>query len=234
MPNFDHVPLFPLYSVLFPDMQLPLYIFEPRYREMIQYCREHEAPFGIVLLLQGNELGEKAIPSQVGAIARMTQFEELTDGTMNIVVVGETRFRLKEVFHDKSYLTANVDPIVDEKFDVSAIRITFETVSRLFRAYIKESLAVTNRSLSSIQLPQDPESLSFAVATMLQVPVEEKQYLLELKNTEARLKYEIDLLVREIDNQKMLGALNLSISIGRGGIITPVNVKEMSKLISLN
>lgn len=50
MVNYDDLPLFPLHVVLFPDMPLPLHVFEPRYREMILRCREQKSPFGITLI----------------------------------------------------------------------------------------------------------------------------------------------------------------------------------------
>ena len=61
-----HLPLFPLNTVLFPGMMMPLNIFEPRYLEMIDYCMEKNSPFGVVLIRDGNEVGGGAFPHQIG------------------------------------------------------------------------------------------------------------------------------------------------------------------------
>ena len=112
MVNYDALPLFPLHLVLYPEMPLPLHIFEPRYREMITRCREDNIPFGVVLIQQGEETGEDAIPSVVGTTAQITQHEELPDGRMNIEVVGETRFRIREVHDSQPFLSARVEPFL--------------------------------------------------------------------------------------------------------------------------
>ena len=71
MESMTELPLFPLNVVLFPGMVLPLHIFEPRYREMVNYCLDEKKPFGVVLLREGEERGGPAIPYQVGTAARI-------------------------------------------------------------------------------------------------------------------------------------------------------------------
>ena len=68
MVNYDDLPLFPLHVVLFPDMPLPLHVFEPRYREMILRCREEKSPFGITLIQSGGEdrRGSRPAPDRHG------------------------------------------------------------------------------------------------------------------------------------------------------------------------
>ena len=63
------LPLFPLHSVLFPEATLALQIFEPRYREMIGRCLAHDEPFGVVLILEGEEIGGEAVPRKIGTEA---------------------------------------------------------------------------------------------------------------------------------------------------------------------
>ena len=117
MVNYDDLPLFPLHVVLFPDMPLPLHIFEPRYREMILRCREERSPFGIVLIQNGEESGEEAVPHRIGTTARIAQHEEMPDGRMNILVFGETRFHVTQTRHDKPYLCAQVEPFWEQPGD---------------------------------------------------------------------------------------------------------------------
>jgi Lon protease-like protein len=227
MVNYDDIPLFPLHVVLFPDMPLPLHIFEPRYREMILRCREEKSPFGITLIQSGADIGAEAVPRQVGTLARISQYEELPDGRMNILVFGASRFRITRTFHDKPYLSASVSLIQEEPAGASALDSTFDTVAGLFRAYLQSLFAMTGRTLSTLQLPQEPEYLSYAIASVLQVPPQEKQALLEITKTEQRLGREIEILKAEIDIQNTLQSVV-------GGLSIPVDTQELGKMASLN
>ncbi len=227
MVNYDDIPLFPLHVVLFPDMPLPLHIFEPRYREMILRCREEKSPFGITLIQNGADIGAEAVPRQVGTLARIAQYEELPDGRMNILVFGESRFRIARTFHDKPYLSAAVEPIGEEEADAERVESDFHSVAGLFRTYLEALFAMTGRTLSTLQLPQDPEYLSYAVASVLQVPPHEKQTLLEMTDTSRRLQREQEILQTEIEAQDTLQD-------AVGGLSLPVDTQELGKLASLN
>ena len=224
MVNYDALPLFPLHVVLYPEMPLPLHIFEPRYREMVRRCREEHSPFGVVLIRDGEETGAAAVPHSVGTAARITHYEGLPDGRMNIIVTGESRFRVLEVQHRHAYLTARAEPLPEEDADPARLEPAFGAVSGLFRSYLRTVSAVAGRPLSALQLPQDPEFLSYAIAMFLQIPLSEKQRLLEMTATEARLRREIELLRQEIEAQKTLGA----------SIIRPVDTEALGKMASRN
>jgi len=227
MVNYDDIPLFPLHVVLFPDMPLPLHIFEPRYREMILRCREENAPFGITLIQSGADIGAEAVPRQVGTLARIAQYEELDDGRMNILVFGEGRFRIMRTTHDKPYLSAAVVLINEEDAGEGQIQDDFDAVAALFRTYLEALFAMTGRTLSTLQLPQNPEFLSYAVASVLQVPPSDKQTLLEMTDTGRRLRREIEILTAEIEAQSLLQDVV-------GGLSMPVDTQALSKLSSLN
>ena len=82
--------LFPLNTVLFPKMPLPLHIFEERYKLMITECMEADEPFGVVLIEEGSKaFGPLAQPHAVGCTARVVQVESLEDGRMNIITIGQ-------------------------------------------------------------------------------------------------------------------------------------------------
>lgn len=227
MVNYDDIPLFPLHVVLFPDMPLPLHIFEPRYREMILRCREENAPFGVTLIQSGADIGAEAVPRQVGTLARIAQYEELPDGRMNILVFGEGRFRIMRTMHDKPYLSAAITLISEEEAGDGQFQDAFDEVAVLFRTYLESLFAMTGRTLSTLQLPQDPEFLSYAIASVLQVPPPEKQTLLEMTDTGRRLRREIEILTTEIEAQSVLQDVV-------GGLSVPVDTQELSKLASLN
>ena len=228
MVNYDDIPLFPLHVVLFPDMPLPLHIFEPRYREMILRCREENAPFGVTLIQSGADIGAEAVPRQVGTLARIAQYEEMADGRMNILVFGESRFRITRTMHDKPYLSAAVMLVSEEDAAGDGqVQGDFDAVAALFRTYLESLFAMTGRTLSTLQLPQDPEFLSYAVASVLQVPPSEKQTLLEMTDTGRRLRREIEILTTEIEAQDLLQDVV-------GGLSVPVDTQQLSKLASLN
>src|SRR5215831_11247716 len=88
------LPLFPLHHVLFPQFLLRLHVFEERYKAMIRECVSRGAPFGVVLIQSGKETGDPAVPHSIGCTARILEIEPLEDGQMNLLAVGEGRFRL--------------------------------------------------------------------------------------------------------------------------------------------
>jgi len=233
MVDYDDLPLFPLHVVLFPDMPLPLHIFEPRYREMVMRCREEKSPFGVILIRDGDEAGVEAVPHLVGTTARITQYEEMPDGRMDILVFGETRFRVTRASHDKPYLSAKVEPLDEETGDPRLVQPAAEAVAGLFRKYLRALFAMTGRSLSALQLPREPAYLSYAVASVLQVPLAEKQSLLEITGTTRRLEHEAELLRAELEAQDALqGALGARPE--DEGLILPVDTQALSRLSSLN
>lgn len=194
------LPLFPLNTVLFPSMVLPLHIFEERYKLMINTCLAQDKPFGVVLIYSGAEVGGPAIPHPVGTIARIAHWEWLPDGRMNILTVGERRFRIHEyVQAGLPYLAGSVDYWDDEPDDTRDLVKLIKDVSHNFVDYLTLIMSLADQPLpvSQLQLPADPSMLSFHVAANLQIDVNEKQELLEEPSAEGRLRRELTLLRRE-------------------------------------
>src|SRR5439155_1175559 len=104
----DEIGLFPLGIVLLPSEQVPLHIFEPRYRELIAQCLEQERGFGVVF---ADEDGLRAIGTRAAVTEVLERFD---DGRLNIVVEGGERFRLVEVNEGNSFHTGEIEPVVDE------------------------------------------------------------------------------------------------------------------------
>ena len=91
------IPLFPLPNlVLFPQVAVPLHIFEERYKLMINRCLDHDEVFGLVLLREDAEQESESTIHRVGVTARVVQVDRLEDGRMNILCAGESRFRIEE------------------------------------------------------------------------------------------------------------------------------------------
>ncbi len=90
----ETVPIFPLATVLYPGMRLPLQVFETRYMEMAKACLKHDSPFGVCLIREGEEVGTPAVPEPVGCLARIAEWDMETVGILKVKVEGLERFRL--------------------------------------------------------------------------------------------------------------------------------------------
>jgi uncharacterized protein len=88
------LPLFPLGTVLFPAGPLSLRIFEPRYLDMTRSCLKSATAFGVVLILEGAEVGAVSVMADTGTTARVVDFDTLPDGLLGVVCLGEQRFRI--------------------------------------------------------------------------------------------------------------------------------------------
>lgn len=193
------LPLFPLNTVLFPGMPLNLHIFEERYKHMMQECIESSQPFGVVLIKRGLEaLGPLADPHEIGCTARVIEVEPLTEGRMNIVALGQERFRILMLDRDKEYLVGKVELYpLGEKDKMNLI----ETGNRL-HPWVKRYMDILSQAsetdLKSEYLPNDPLALAYLAAVLLQVPPREKQSLLAAQDANGFLDEMYDLYRREV------------------------------------
>lgn len=191
------LPLFPLGTVLFPHMPMQLHIFEERYREMMRDCQEQGTSFGVVGIRQGVEAGGPAAPYGVGTLARLHLVEPLDDGRYNLVIVGTSRFRVTRIDVSRPYLVATVEYLPDARGGGSGLAPLAERVGQAFLQYARALGDLADVAASSVELPDDPELLSYLVSSSLQVETAHKQELLELDSAEARLRRCLTLLRRE-------------------------------------
>lgn len=187
--NVYDLPLFPLNTVLFPGMPLPLHIFEERYKLMIQTCLDTGQVFGVVFIRKGREaLGPLAEPYPIGCTARITQVDQLPDGRMNILAIGHERFRTLSL-DDQSmpYLIGTVKsfPLMDTGLE-SSIDVSNQLMPRLKR-YLHALSKVSESEIDLEQLPDDPQTLAYLAAIALQVPQKEKQRLLSIAGSDELL-----------------------------------------------
>lgn len=199
MTSMISLPLFPLNTVLFPGQVLPLHIFEPRYRAMINQCIDKSWPFGVVLIREGEEVGAVAAPHEVGTTARVTQVERLDDGRLNIVSVGEMRFQIRSLdVAPDGYLRAEVtlwpwSPAGDEAAGVQA-----DHVRDRLRRYVALLSDAAGAPLEANDLPDEAAELACLTAVALQVDQLEKQDLLVSPSIAELLDKEVGLLRREV------------------------------------
>ena len=192
--------LFPLQSVvLFPGMELPLVVFEPRYLQLTRECVESSEPFGVLLLRQGREAGDPdAEPYAVGTLARIDDVTTLEDGRLSVRATGEGRFRVASFSRDLPYLSAEVE-LIEERgggdVDPALTERTSERAGNVVRALMSRR----GGWVRDVPMPEEPVALSYAVAQMFQGNPVAQQHLLELSTVTERLERESALLRDVLD-----------------------------------
>lgn len=185
--------LFPLNTVLFPGMRMPLHIFEERYRIMIRECIEEDAPFGVLLIKAGAEAGSGAVPHDVGTVARIIQVEYLEDGRMNIFTMGDERFRIVAINTTQPYLRGEVSELQQEPATDSAYA-ALPRARQLFDDYLKTYLALGDQWTRGVFLPENPADAADYMAARMDIGPDAKQELLAQLNPEARIRRELEIL----------------------------------------
>lgn len=193
------LPLFPLGTVLVPGLVLPLHVFEPRYRVLVQALLElpESAPrqFGVIAIKAGREVGEQGVQAlfDVGCTAELREVTPYSDGRYDIVSVGQSRFRLVDLdgAAGTPYHTGKVE-FLDETDGEGDIELLAEQVALRFAAY-RDRLGVEQS-----EVPTEPSVLSYLVAAVAILDLPERQSLLEQPSTADRLRSELAMLRREI------------------------------------
>ena len=220
--------LFPLNTVLFPGMPLPLHIFEERYKLMIGRCLEEERPFGVVLIQSGPEVGGTAVPHPVGTTALIATVKQLDDGRMNLIAVGQERFRIVEVIRYEPYLVARVETIQDAEPDREAEALAPE-VHDVLASYLRDLFLILEQPEEELQIPSDPGRLSLVAAAVMQIPMGERQALLAMTDVATRLRQEKEWLARETEKQQTLLRMRK-----RLGEVTQLESSQVLERLSLN
>ncbi|MEU5536602.1 LON peptidase substrate-binding domain-containing protein [Streptomyces sp. NPDC020362] len=234
------LPLFPLNSVLFPGLVLPLNVFEERYRammrELLKTPEDEPRRFAVVAIRDGSEVAPSApgMPDpttqpergpaagfgpdplkafqQVGCVADAATIRERADGSFEVLATGTTRVRLLSVDASGPFLTAELEELPDQSGDEAGALA--EGVLRAFRQYQKRLAGARERSLSTGgDLPDDPAVVSYLVAAAMVLDTPTKQRLLQAPDIASRLRDELKLLRAEtaiIRNLPSLPAFELT------------------------
>lgn len=190
----ERLSLFPLDTVLFPKQVLPLHIFEERYKTMIGRCIEEGAPFGVVLIRSGKQVGGDAVPHDVGTTARIARVQRLPDGKINLITLGGHRFRVLSLDRSEPYLTGDVEYLISEAAEGGAVQREAERVATLFAEQFRLIMAVSNQWTRELNLPGEADALADFVAAQIEAPADVKQELLETLPVLDRLRRETELL----------------------------------------
>lgn len=204
------MPLFPLRTVLFPGMPLPLRIFEDRYKTMISELLASGGEFGVLLIREGAEVGGGARPHEVGTLAKIEECTEIEGGRYVLDARGTRRFRLKRMLAPRPYPFGEIE-VLDDGPEPATPPLThaMETVRTTFPLYFRLAMSLTDQWSQGMKLPERPHHLVNFLGPWLQIEEEMKQRLLELTTAQERVAHlaEIldDLLMRtreEVDEHR--------------------------------
>jgi len=229
----ERLPLFPLGTVLFPGLVLPLHVFEERYRALVRHLIRDDAEggtFGVVAIERGWEVGTSTTETtevtmqvntsvtlhEVGCSAEIRQLTAHPDGRFDMVTVGQRRFRIREVHADDApFLFADVDWLDreaappggagEEQATDPTAELLVPALLDVFQRYLE--LIRTDGRRGGEQLPEDPTVLSYLIAATAVLPLDERQRLLAEPTTVERLKLERRLLSREMGLLRQVRAL---------------------------
>ena len=197
----QRLPLFPLGTVLYPGLLLPLHIFEERYRQLVRDLLAGPEPrqFGVIAIRKGRETGVDGVSAlyEIGCTATLRQVREHEDGRFDLVTAGTQRFRLSSLDHSRPYLQGEVDLLAEDSRGDAAAEAAAAAVRRAFRDYLV-ALATGGTGESVIpELPDDPATLSYLVAASVVVDLPDRQALLAEPDALRLLEAERALLARE-------------------------------------
>ena len=211
------LPLFPLPVVLFPGMPMPLHIFEERYRKMLADIRAGNNFFGLSYF--DPSISDKDMPpaGHIGCVAEVTESQALPDGRSNILAVGVVRYEAENyIERGDPYLVVRPNYFEDEQENESSLMANSREVANMFMR-VANSIRVMNDERGNLPdiTDTDPQKLSFLVAAAMEIEIETKQQLLELRSTSERLHQLHDLLARVVNSYEERARLH-SIAKGNG------------------
>ncbi len=176
------IALFPLNIVLFPGGPLPLRIFETRYVDMVRRCMREGASFGAVLIREGGEVGP-AETFDVGTLADIVDFHQLSDGLLGLSCVGRQRFRIRS-------RCTQADGLNLAEVDLLPLRPMVPVPARHARLaeLLKHVLPQLGEVYAGIEMhPDDAAWVGYRLAEILPIPLADKQSALELDDPIRRL-----------------------------------------------
>ncbi len=178
------IPLFPLRIVLFPDGPLPLRIFETRYYDMVRRCMREGHGFGVVLIREGHEVGAADVQvHEVGTMAEIRDFHQLSDGLLGLSCVGRRRFRIIGRSRQADGLHLGEVRILEDQ-------PSLPVPARHARlpALLKNVLPQLGEAYATIEMRLDDAAwVGHRLAEILPIPLEDKQSYLEIDDPLERL-----------------------------------------------
>ena len=178
------IAVFPLNIVLFPEGMLPLRIFETRYVDMVRRCMRGELRFGVVLIREGSEVGP-AETFDVGTMAKIVDFHQLSDGFLGLSCLGEQRFRIVSRSRQSDGLNLAQVHMLEQE-DKVAVPDRYERLAEL----LKSVLPQLGEVYAGIKMRLDDAAwVGHRIAEILPIPAAQKQFCLELADPIERLDF---------------------------------------------
>jgi Lon protease-like protein len=191
------LPMFPLGTVLFPSVFLPLHVFEPRYRELTRRCLDTDREFGVVLIERGSEVGGDDVRTAVGTVARIVEAAELEDGRWVLGTVGVRKIRITRWLPDDPYPMAEVEDW-DDAAAGPGLGERYEDVLGCLRRVLALKAELGDPAVdATIELTDDPALGSFQAAAVAPLGPADQQDLLAAAGPDARLDRLLALLEEE-------------------------------------
>jgi Lon protease-like protein len=188
--EISQLPLFPLPLVLMPAEVLPLHIFEPRYRAMLEDVAETDNSFGIVLFDENTADGDRPAVGTIGCLAEIRESLKMDDGRSNILTVGVQRFEIIEYVETLDpYLVATVEFFNDEPDESDEIYAATARLADLFRQALDSARSGFDLDDQTPRLNEgDPEESGFIVCASMRLENAEKYYALKTRSSLERIK----------------------------------------------
>ncbi len=192
--------MFPLGTVLFPTLVLPLHVFEPRYRALVERCLDQPDPeFGVVLIERGSEVGGDDVRTSVGTVGRIVESQRFDDGRWAIAAAGVRRIRVRSWLDDDPYPRADVEDWPEDE-PVVPLHEPYAAVRRLLRRTLALKAELGEQSApATIELTDDPVVGSYQVSALSPLGTLDQQRLLGEAGAAERLAVLGDLLEEEAD-----------------------------------
>lgn len=190
------LPLFPLPIVLFPGVPLPLHIFEPRYREMLSDIRGSGNLFGLSFFDASAATTELPPAGHIGCVAEVTETQSLPDGRSNIMTLGLVRYHVDSyIERGDSYLVGRVSYFEDDEEDNEALMDKSHNVAEMFMRIARAVRTINDERANLPDISDtEPQRLSFLVAAAMEMELDVKLEMLELRSTSERLERLRDML----------------------------------------
>ena len=193
VPVREQLPIFPLNTVMFPGVSVPLHVFEDRYRALVHHLLSISDKsmrlFGIVAIREGYEVGQHGVQSvhRVGCVVQMTSVEPYEDGRFDIEVVGRQRLRLDGLDTGGEYLVGDVEVLAERTKRQPAALEAAARAMDTFEEYRRRLSDLRGDDVLDGDLPRDPEYLSYSLAATCLLTLQERQALLEADSALDRL-----------------------------------------------
>jgi Lon protease-like protein len=197
-------------------MPLQLHVFEKRYQQLVQDCLKTDRQFGVVLIQRGSEaLGPLPEPYSVGCSAHIMDIKPLSQGRLNLMVVGRERIRIHSFERQSApYLIGKVEPYPLKYGDMQSFKNEAAHMRPRIEQYKRLLVQMSDLHKEPEPLPGEDEMIGYLAAILLQAPLQDKQALLEAESAIEQLTILDGILNRELPLMKALLAESSRSGIG--------------------